>query len=98
MLTNVWQRSTRTAARIVSSDVAFGWLQRGLHTTLSARNLFERNVVRVFSSVNIPSKQDLDRLSERVEEIDRDLDHIIGRIERLTRRLERNNDALRPRL
>ena len=89
MLAESLEKTRRVAVRLLSSDSVFTALQRGFSATFQARKLFERNVVRVLSSANVPSRQDLHRLIERLEDIDADLDTLVHRVEQATRQLER---------
>ena len=84
------------ASRLLSRDRVFDAVQRGLSASLTARKAFERNVVRVLSGVNVPTRQDLDRLHERVQTIDEALDDALRRVDRLTAQAARRG-ALPPR-
>jgi hypothetical protein len=81
------ERAKSWASRLLSEDSVFEMVQRGLHSTLRARQLFERNVGRILAGANIPSRRDLDRLEARVEEIDREVEAIVRRLERIKSRL-----------
>jgi len=87
--------STRLVSRMLSEDSVFGLVQRGLKGTLTARKAFERNVVRILTTANVPSRQDLDRLMERVDGIDREVDDLIRRIYSITESLEEEEHSLR---
>lgn len=89
------QSSSRLVSRLLSEDSIFELVQRSLAGTLSARRVFERNVVRLLATANVPSRQDLDRLLERVDGIDREVDDLIRRIRTITEALAEEDPALR---
>ena len=89
------EKSRRIAVRLLSSDSVFNAMQRGFSATFQARKLFERNVVRVLSSANVPSRQDLARLIERLEDIDAELDTLVHRVDQATARLEQERRSER---
>jgi hypothetical protein len=68
-------------------DAVFAVVQRGLVSMLHARQLFDRGVGRILAGASIPSRQDLDRLLERVELIDHDLQEVAARVEGLSTRI-----------
>lgn len=95
MWTQAVERSGRIVGRLLSRDRVFGAVQRGFSASLTARKAFERNVVRILSTANVPSLQDLDRLHEQVRAIDQDLDDAVLRVQRLSKRLTADPSALR---
>lgn len=88
----VLDRASHTASKIVSrllsDERVFTWVQRGLSCTLDARRIFERNMTRLLATISVPSQQDLARLNDRVEQLDRNLGQTIERLERVTQRLK----------
>jgi hypothetical protein len=86
VLSRAVERTKELASRLLSEDAVFTLLQRGLNSTLVARQLFERNIGRLLAGANIPSRRDVDRLIDRVEDLDRELDAIARRVTLLARR------------
>jgi hypothetical protein len=87
------ERSVWLASRLLASDTVFGWVQQALFGSLVARKAFDRQVGRVLSGANVPSLQDLDRLLERMDRIDGELDELVRRVEALHGRLSTRDEA-----
>ncbi len=78
----------RMASRLLAKDTVFEAVQAGLRSTLEARRTMDRNVGRVLAGLNVPSNQEVERLTEDVRALDQEIGRLSARIERLAEAAE----------
>jgi len=76
------ERMGHAMGRLLSSDRVTSGLQRVVTSALQARSTFERGVQQALHAANLPSREDVDALKRRLEEIEDMLDGLGRKVER----------------
>lgn len=90
MRSRAFQWIRESTSRLLSDDSVFATVQRALLSSLDARRALERNIERLLAGANLPSARDLERISEQLGEIDRDVAGIAQRLAVLGSKLDRD--------
>ncbi len=79
----------RWTSKLLARDTVFRAVQQGLHSSLDARRAVDRNAERVWSLLDVPSRREIERLKDDIDELDETLAEIQQRLNRLRRGLRR---------
>ncbi|MEO1488550.1 MAG: hypothetical protein AAFR88_03810 [Pseudomonadota bacterium] len=79
----------RWTSKILSTDTVFRSVQQALHASLDARRAADRNIERVLSVLDIPSRQDIERLESDIHQAHEVLDNVHRRLQRIHKIVER---------
>ncbi|MEM7678216.1 MAG: hypothetical protein AAF449_19670 [Myxococcota bacterium] len=73
----------RWTSKLLAKDTVFRSVQRTLHASLDARRAADRNIERILSVMDIPSRQDIERLETDIQEVDEALESLQQRLHRI---------------
>ena len=88
-------RFFRTASRLLGNQWVFGRVQRALSRSLGARKAFERGVGQVLAASNLPSYDEVSRLYNHIETLEREISDMTERVSVLAEEMERSSDLSR---
>lgn len=77
--------------RILTDDRVFAQLQRTLRASLDARRKVDRNLLRLFAALNLPSYDEVALVDEQVALLEEDVARLAGRLAVLRAKLERGD-------
>ena len=80
------QRVGKLATQLLSNETLMGALQKTVTAALEAKDLVERNVQTVLSTMHIPTAGDVQRLQGKIEELERVFEALSAKISELQKR------------
>lgn len=83
MFTRPGNLARRLASNLLAKDSVFEGVQRTLLGTLDARRAVDRNFGRLLAGLNLPSHQEVQRLSEDLSALEAEVDALKLRATRL---------------
>jgi polyhydroxyalkanoate synthesis regulator phasin len=74
---------SRAAARLLASERFVTLLQSAVQQTLSAKGFMDRNLRLALATLNLPSTSDIRALNDRLDELERLIGDLDGKLSRL---------------
>lgn len=91
MLRPTVEKARKTVSELLGRDSVFSLVQRSLASSLEARKIFDRNWARVLASMNVPTQLDLERVMNKLRDLESDLIAIEKRIRKIKASAEKNS-------
>ena len=82
----------RWTSKLLARDSVFRAVQHGLHSSLDARRAVDRNVERVLSVLDVPSRSDVARIESDLAVLDETLTDLQQRLIRLRSKMPTPGD------
>ena len=80
------QRVGKLATQLLSNEMLMGALQKTVSAALEAKGRVERNVQNVLSTMHIPTAGDVQRLQDKIDELERVFEGLSAKIAELQKR------------
>jgi hypothetical protein len=82
------KKMTDLTNELLSNPKFAAALGKAIQKTMETKGRFDKNVQMMFSAVNMPTKADYDRLADKVNAINKNLNEIDLRIDGLIKKIE----------
>ncbi len=87
------ERMGEVASQLLANDTFVGAVQRAISSTLAAKKNVDQGVTTMLGLVNVPTLHDVDKVRERLSDVEQTLAEIAARLEGLPAKLAARGKA-----